>query len=708
MKRFLGLIAAGVITLSATTSFAQNRDFAAHRLWIDDNVGNRLLIQYEGGAPGVFTFPTGNSFTLPEGTVTGQTTAWDDALGEWVVLSNLLNNGSLITLTSPMTTGQQITSTVAGGTAPFVVGSTTLVTNLNADLLDGLHASAFTPITRVIATNAPLTGGGDLSADRTLGLANNATLAVSAGQLGINLSNGNTWVGNQLLPANATQGANLITAINTAASTINAARIGNGLTNTQVNDDLTISGGSVNNSPVGNSSPSTGAFTTLSANSTVTFSALAAGQPVRTNGSSQLTTGAINLGTADVTGTLPAAMVGNGLTNTQVNDDLTINGGSINNSPITNSAISGSTGSFTTLQTSSTVTLGGIGSGPVRATADVLSTGAINLGTADVTGTLPAAMVGNGLTNTQVNDDLTINGGTISNSPISGSTGSFTTLQTSSTVTLGGVGSGPLRATANVVSTGAINLGTGDVTGTLPATSVGNGLTDAQVNDDLTISGGAIDNTVIGGSSPAAGTFTTIVGNGSGLTNLDADDINAGSLDAAYGGTGLAAAPANGVVLYGNGTGTMSTLSPGVDGQALILSGGVPTWDDVDVNTFTDHLVSVQSGTTTVLANANASGAGVGATESLAAGSTDVAGRFTVNTTNTSNAAEAAYVTVTFATPYTSAPFVVITPASADAGDLGGDYYIVVTTTGFTLHKSSNGAFNSKTITFNYHVIGGN
>jgi hypothetical protein len=35
---------------------------------------------------------------------------------------------------------QQITSTVAQGTAPFVVGSTTSVTNLNADLLDGQHA----------------------------------------------------------------------------------------------------------------------------------------------------------------------------------------------------------------------------------------------------------------------------------------------------------------------------------------------------------------------------------------------------------------------------------------------------------------------------------------------------------------------------------------------------------------------------------------
>ena len=39
----------------------------------------------------------------------------------------------------------QITSTVATGAAPFVVASTTSVTNLNADMLDGSHASDFSP-----------------------------------------------------------------------------------------------------------------------------------------------------------------------------------------------------------------------------------------------------------------------------------------------------------------------------------------------------------------------------------------------------------------------------------------------------------------------------------------------------------------------------------------------------------------------------------
>jgi hypothetical protein len=41
--------------------------------------------------------------------------------------------------------GGQIQSAVAGGTAPFVIASNTMSTNLNADLLDGSHAAAFEP-----------------------------------------------------------------------------------------------------------------------------------------------------------------------------------------------------------------------------------------------------------------------------------------------------------------------------------------------------------------------------------------------------------------------------------------------------------------------------------------------------------------------------------------------------------------------------------
>ncbi|MEA3493195.1 MAG: hypothetical protein U9R38_02285 [Candidatus Margulisiibacteriota bacterium] len=47
------------------------------------------------------------------------------------------------TMTGVLTTGAQIISTVETGTAPFQISSTTVVANLNADMVDGKHASEF-------------------------------------------------------------------------------------------------------------------------------------------------------------------------------------------------------------------------------------------------------------------------------------------------------------------------------------------------------------------------------------------------------------------------------------------------------------------------------------------------------------------------------------------------------------------------------------
>jgi uncharacterized protein (DUF736 family) len=82
-------------------------------------------------------------------------------------------------------TGTRLISNIATGTAPLAVTSTTAVTNLNADLLDGNHAAAFylasnpsgyTPNTGTVtsvATGSGLTGGtitttGTLSVDSTV------------------------------------------------------------------------------------------------------------------------------------------------------------------------------------------------------------------------------------------------------------------------------------------------------------------------------------------------------------------------------------------------------------------------------------------------------------------------------------------------------------------------------------------------------------
>jgi hypothetical protein len=61
---------------------------------------------------------------------------------------NLVTGGSITGASGTFSgglTGTQLVSTIASGTAPLSVTSNTLVPNLNADLLDGAHASTFQP-----------------------------------------------------------------------------------------------------------------------------------------------------------------------------------------------------------------------------------------------------------------------------------------------------------------------------------------------------------------------------------------------------------------------------------------------------------------------------------------------------------------------------------------------------------------------------------
>ncbi|MDD5693457.1 MAG: hypothetical protein PHU86_03225 [Patescibacteria group bacterium] len=71
-------------------------------------------------------------------TLLGNTWAAPGAIG-----STTPNSGAFTSLSA----SGVLTSTVASGTAPFTISSNTMVANLNADLLDGSHASAFAPAT---------------------------------------------------------------------------------------------------------------------------------------------------------------------------------------------------------------------------------------------------------------------------------------------------------------------------------------------------------------------------------------------------------------------------------------------------------------------------------------------------------------------------------------------------------------------------------
>jgi len=144
-------------------------------------------------------------------------------------------------------------------------------------------------------------------------------------------------------------------------------------------------------------------------------------------------------------------------------------------------------------------------------------------------GTVDGATLGG---NSQVTiTDADMNGGTIDNTVIGGSTpaaGSFTTLSATGNVTLGNAATDTVTITADVASN---VIPSADNTYDLGAPGSewknlyidGTANIDSLVANTADINGGTIDNTVIGGSTPAAGSFTTITG--SGDMNIDSGTL---------------------------------------------------------------------------------------------------------------------------------------------------------------------------------------
>jgi hypothetical protein len=333
-----------------------------------------------------------------------------------------------------------------------VVGSTEITDNsivdgdVNANAQINVNklaeGTATGQILRTNGTNVEWANVSDAMADLTIGAGLSTEAATYDGStpvtISLNLGRANIWTATQTLPLTDAQGAALIGSVNSATTaTINAARIGNGLTNTQVNDDLTIVGGTINNTPIGGTTPSTGAFTTLTSNgnAVLTTATSFSGDVSGLYNDLQLGTdvvGANELADNSVASAniiddavaavdLNADVAGAGLvqnasgaldvrntdgTITVTADDITLNVGHAN--------------TWTALQTL-----------PLTDAQGAALIGSINSAT---TATINATRIGNGLTDAQVNDNLTINGGTINNTPIgatTASTGKFTDLNVS-------------------------------------------------------------------------------------------------------------------------------------------------------------------------------------------------------------------------------------------------------------------------------------
>ena len=106
----------------------------------------------------------------------------------------------------------------------------------------------------------------------------------------------------------------------------------------------------------------------------------------------------------------------------------------------------------------------------------------------------------------------------------------------------------------------------------------------------VAITTSTINSSIIGGTTPAAATFTNLTATGTvSFSN---------PLTVPNGGTGAATLTANGIV-YGNGTSAVGVTAAGTTGQALLAnSGNVPTWGAVNLTTTVTGVLPAPNGGT--------------------------------------------------------------------------------------------------------------
>ena len=139
------------------------------------------------------TFSVQQAFTVADGTapftVTSKTAVTNlnadmldgkhasDFLTEHQSLANYVTLNTAQTITAKKTFSVQQAFTVATGTSPFTVTSTTAVTNLNADMLDGKHASAFLTEHQSLANYVTLNTAQTITAKKTFSVQQAFTVA---------------------------------------------------------------------------------------------------------------------------------------------------------------------------------------------------------------------------------------------------------------------------------------------------------------------------------------------------------------------------------------------------------------------------------------------------------------------------------------------------------------------------------------------------
>ncbi len=382
----------------------------------------------------------------------------------------LNNTGGLSVSGGPNSIAGQVTLSTAGQNTEIrgtlqVNQSSNFLSSLDANGLitasggldmDGQNLVLGTVTVNDIETNLNLSAAGDalVTAEEVKDYVDNRVDGQDLNQAYLDGNTITTTVGGGNVTITGNQGVNI--------SASNGLTVTNNLTvlsGQGIFPNVDINGGNIDNTIIGASTRAAGNFTDLNANGTVTFPA-------------------------------------NAITDAFVENDLTIEGGTIDSSPI--GTTTPSTGVFTSLAAS----------------------GAFSL-------------TGDDLQDDEVVDDLTIAGGVINATPIgltNASSGRFSSLESTGPVTLGNdaIQANEIennQVTLNKIADGSPDqllatdgsgnpiyiaqsaITVGAASDLVASTEV---VEDSEVEDDITIDGGSVNNSPIGASGASSGAFTTL------------------------------------------------------------------------------------------------------------------------------------------------------------------------------------------------------